>query len=70
MTTIRIVNADPAETDDIQAIINGHGFGVLADDGNGGLVAVSPDNLIAKDMGDVEQALLDDVGKHLGVSFQ
>jgi hypothetical protein len=67
--TISIHNADPSEHGDIQAIVNAHGFGILIAVGNH-LEAVSPDALNAGIMAAVENDLLDDVGKHLGVAFR
>ena len=68
MTTIRIHNADATEVADIQTVVNAHGFGILVVDGND-LVAVSPDTLNGMGMGAVEKDLLNDVGRHIGVTF-
>jgi hypothetical protein len=69
MTTIQIKNADSSEVDDIQNIVNTHGFGPLVEDG-GDWVAVTPDNLNGKGMVDVENDLISEIGKNIGVSFK
>lgn len=68
MTTIRIKNADLAQTTAIQKVVTKHGFGEL-DVRQGDLLATNPRNISVTEKGFVGSDL-QKIGRHLSVSFQ